>query len=175
MLAVSPQQKFGPLLIFWELQVQGPLQLLLYYDLACFVAVCFVFGALASSGQLKAGWQWRAALMSAQIGYSLLGMPFFFASLPPWIYSTSNILKERLCCRTLRTLRTVLFHSRLTRFSSLLVPVHIDLFRQLQLSPTRSTFSLEVTCRCLRLARCALNCTRIAKSWCIRLFCVQLV
>jgi len=69
-------------------EARPPLQRLLTYDLACFLA-CSACGAgllldAQLRGTLAAGWQFRAALAGARIGYSLCALPFFFASLPPY-------------------------------------------------------------------------------------------
>jgi len=73
---------------YWVLASRGPLRHLLYYDLACFVAVCTLASLTMigahSRGNLKHAWQWRAALTMAQIGYSICAWPFFFANIPPW-------------------------------------------------------------------------------------------
>jgi len=79
---------------------RGPLELLLYWDLLCFVAVCVIAVVVLvqgySEGNLNRGWQWRSALMCLQIGYSLCAMPFFFASLAPWKYGTRFCGKEEV-------------------------------------------------------------------------------
>ena len=73
---------------YFVVSKRGPLRHLLYYDLLCFVIVCALTGALVAvsekGGLLNHGWQVRAALMSAQIGYSLCALPFVIASIPPW-------------------------------------------------------------------------------------------
>lgn len=68
-----------------------PMRVLLFWDAGCFLvtaAAAFAFVAAASArGSLDpGGWQIRAALKGARIGYSLTAFPFFMVSLP--IYKT---------------------------------------------------------------------------------------
>ena len=75
---------------YFVIERKVPIRHFLYLDFTCFLLVSLVVVswllAADAKGTLAHGWQWRAMLTGARIGYSLCAFPFFFVSVPPWKY-----------------------------------------------------------------------------------------